>query len=84
VTGAVLDRPGSLFDAASVRPGGEQPIAGGRFTLEERLTAGVHEAQANGSTECPVCRARMTFTHAGATPGAAPVAECGGCGSRLS
>jgi hypothetical protein len=83
MTGALLDRPGSLFADPAGRPsGGEQPgrgelpMAGGRLTLEERLTATLHAACTNGSTECPVCHARMRSTRAGA--------ECGGCGSRLS
>jgi tRNA(Ile2) C34 agmatinyltransferase TiaS len=66
VTPAVLDRPGSVT---------ERPVLGGGGTLEELLSATLRSAQANGSTECPVCRARMTSTRAGA--------ECGGCGSRL-
>ena len=71
MTPAVLERPGSVT---------ERPVLGGG-TLEELLSVAFHEAQANGSTECPVCHARMTSTRAGA--GSAPVAECGGCGSRL-
>jgi hypothetical protein len=66
VTPAVLDRPGSVTD---------RPALGGGGTLEELLAATLHAARANGSAECPVCRARMTATRAGA--------ECGGCGSRL-
>jgi hypothetical protein len=66
----------------------ERQALGGGGTLEELLSATLHEAQANGSTECPVCHARMTSTRAsaGATRGGAcvgPVAECGGCGTRL-
>jgi tRNA(Ile2) C34 agmatinyltransferase TiaS len=71
VTPAVLDRPGSVT---------ERPLLGGGGTLEELLSAKLAEAQATGSTECPVCRARMTSTRAGAGAGA----ECGNCGSRLS
>ena len=74
MTAAVLDRPGSLFDdAAHARP---EPAFGGRPTLEDRLDGVLHATRTNGSTECPVCDARMTSTRAGA--------ECGGCGARLS
>jgi hypothetical protein len=77
VTGALLDRPETLFADGAERPcGGGLPVAGGRITLEERLNAVLHEARTNGSGECPVCRARMAYTRAGA--------ECGGCGSCLS
>ena len=72
MTPAVLDRPGSVT---------ERPLLDGGATLEELLSATLHAAQANGSSECPVCHGRMTSTRAAA--GAAPVAECGGCGSRL-
>jgi hypothetical protein len=81
VTGAVLDRPASAV---------ARPRLDGGITLEERLFAALHEACTNGSTECPVCRARMTSTRAGgAQAGSAPVgesagADCGGCGSQLS
>jgi tRNA(Ile2) C34 agmatinyltransferase TiaS len=65
MTGAVLDRPGTQrFE-----------LEGG-LTLEELLNATLQSARATGSTECPVCHARMASTRAGA--------ECGGCGSRLS
>ena len=47
--------------------------------FEELLSAALSEARANGSTECPVCHARMAFARAGARE-----AECSGCGSRLS
>jgi hypothetical protein len=92
VTAAVLDRPGTLFAEAAERaggderrergerPGGENAVAGGRLTLEELLSSALHQARANGSTECPVCHARMTYTRAGEPAGV----ECGGCGSRLS
>ena len=84
MTPAVLDRPAGLFDAA---PGGE-PAARGRVTLEELLTAALDEARTNGSTECPVCHARMTYARASAAGGAeyasAGRADCSGCGSRLS
>jgi hypothetical protein len=72
MTGAVLDRPvsqGSLLD--------------GGGTLEELLRSALREVRGNGSTECPICHARMTSTRAGAREAAAP-AECAGCGSRLS
>jgi hypothetical protein len=74
VTGAVLDRPSSLTDRSDRST--ERPVLGGRVTLEERLNSVLHEARTNGSTECPLCHARMTRTH--------DSAECGGCGSRLS
>ena len=67
MTGAVLDRPISLT---------KQPLLGGRVTLEERLNAILHEARTNGSTECPLCHARMAAT--------AAAAACDSCGSRLS
>jgi hypothetical protein len=88
MTGAVLDRPapaGGLGPRSGGRPGlggrpahGERPAPRGRLTLEELLTTTLHEALANGSTECPVCHARMTPARAGAAAG------CGGCGSVLS
>jgi hypothetical protein len=67
VTAAVLERP-SLFAT--------RPAAHDGSTLEELLNSALSEAHMNGSTECPVCHARMTAARAGA--------ECGGCGSRLS
>ena len=75
MTSAVLDRPIAF---RPTRPGGitEESVLGGRVTLEERLNAILHEARTNGSTDCPLCHARMTHTHAGAS--------CDGCGSRLS
>ena len=87
MTAAVLERPGSLFGSAPCAEG-EAASAGrlsrGGVTLEERLSSVLHEARTYGSTECPVCHARMTSTRAGAPHGAEPAAECGGCGSRLS
>lgn len=71
MTAGVLDRPVC----------GQFELHGGG-TLEELLSSALREAQANGSTECPVCHARMAFTRAGARGSAA--AECSGCGSRLS
>ncbi len=75
MTGAVLDRPvcrESLLD--------------GGGTLEELLCSALEEMRANGSTECPVCHARMTSTRASAREAGASAAsaECSGCGSRLS
>lgn len=67
MTGALLDRPAVRFDGLTL---------GGRVTLEERLTSALHEARANGGTECVVCEARMTPAGDGA--------QCAGCGSRLS
>jgi tRNA(Ile2) C34 agmatinyltransferase TiaS len=56
----------------------DRSVLDGGATLEGLLSTSLAEAQANGSSECPVCHARMTSTGAGAA------AECGGCGSRLS
>lgn len=78
MTAAVLDRPAPLFGDRAAGT-----VGGGRITLEERLSAVLHEARTNGSTECPLCHARMAPTPASAGP-AAPAAECAGCGSRLS
>ena len=76
MTAAVLDRPISFTG---------RPVVGDGVTLEELLSATLHAARADGSTECPVCHTRMTYTRASAPPtGAPPSAECGGCGSRLS
>jgi hypothetical protein len=75
MTPAVLDRPETLIAAPMDRTG-RRPV-----TLEDRLSAALDEARANGSTECPVCHARMSITRAGNSAGAA---ECGSCGSRLS
>jgi hypothetical protein len=69
VTGAVLERPAGLFDAA---PGG--------VTLEDLLNGALDEALTKGSTECPVCHARMTYTRASAAAGAGS-ADCSGCGT---
>jgi hypothetical protein len=90
VTPAVLDRPASRLagraGAGTAERSGEAPTAGaerlggGRVTLEERLNAALHEARAKGSTECPVCQARMTFAGAGGGHAAA----CGACGSELA
>jgi hypothetical protein len=66
VTGALLDRP---------TPMAERPVPGGRVTLEERLNSILHEARTNGSSECPLCHARMAATPA--------EAACGSCGSQL-
>jgi hypothetical protein len=73
MTGAVLERPMS-------HPG-TSPVGDG-LTLERLLTSAFDEVQANGSTECPVCHARMTSTRA-RKAGGDFAAECGGCGSRL-
>ena len=59
----------------------DRPRSDGGGTLEELLNSALSEARANGSTECPVCHARMASTRARAR---ASAAECGGCGSRLS
>jgi hypothetical protein len=71
VTPAVLDRPAALC---------AERLGGGRVTLEERLNAALREARTNGSGECPVCQASMTFASAGTGSGAA----CGGCGAELT
>jgi hypothetical protein len=71
MTPAVLDRPAPLFGEQAA-----EAVDGGRVTLEERLNAVLHETRTNGSTECPLCHARVTPTPAGA--------ECTGCRSRLS
>jgi hypothetical protein len=69
VTGALLDKPISRSEQVD-RP------EGGRMTLERLLSATLEIARANGSSECPMCHARVRpVAHA---------AECGGCGSRLS
>jgi transcription initiation factor IIE alpha subunit len=68
MTAAVLDRPRFA-----------QPELDGGGTLEEMLDSALEQARGSGSTECPVCHARMSLTRAGARE-----AECGGCGSRLS
>jgi len=77
MTAALLERPVS-----------QQSLVDGGATLESVLTAALREAQASGSAECPVCDSRMSFrvpsTRPGARGGEVPVAECGGCGSRLS
>ena len=94
MTPAVLDRPARDAPSARDRDAAARAelAAGGRpVTLEELLSATLHAARTNGSTECPVCHARMTSTRAsaargGAEPGAGAQAgaECGDCGSRLS
>jgi hypothetical protein len=71
VTPAVLDRPMFRVD---------RPLPGGRVTLEERLNSVLDGVRTNGSSECPVCHARMARTPVGSPAGA----DCGGCGSRLS
>jgi tRNA(Ile2) C34 agmatinyltransferase TiaS len=68
MTAGVLERPGVVPDRPELDGGG---------TLEELLGSALAEAQTNGTTECPVCEARMTSTRA-------HEAECSGCGSRLS
>ena len=70
MTGAVLDRP-------AVMPDRRLGALDGGGTLEELLGSALEEARANGSTECPVCHARMVSTRV-------HEARCDGCGSRLS
>ena len=84
MTGAVLDRPGT-----------QQFELDGGLTLEELLNSALQEARTNGSTECPVCRSRMSIERTPSTRAREAddaltceaeddfVAECGGCGSRL-
>jgi tRNA(Ile2) C34 agmatinyltransferase TiaS len=67
MTAALLDRPAMRR---------REPSVGSGVTLQDLLTNALEEVQSEGSTECPVCHARMTSTRAGA--------ECGTCGSRLS
>ncbi len=80
MTAAVLDRPATLFADAPASGSATR----GRVTLESRLNAALDEARANGSTECPVCHAEMSFTRAGAAAEARGAAECLDCGSRLA
>jgi hypothetical protein len=73
MTGALLTRPVS-----------GQFELDGRGTLEELLGSAFDEARANGSTECPVCHARMVSARARGGAAAVGAAACGGCGSRLT
>ena len=77
MTGAVLDRPGT-----------QQFELDGGLTLEELLNSALKDARTNGSTECPVCHARMSIARTSSTRAREAegdlAAECGGCGSRLS
>jgi hypothetical protein len=70
MTGAVLDRPGT-----------QQFELDGGLTLEELLNSALHEARTSGSTECPVCHARMSIARTSSTrareAGAAFAAETG-------
>ncbi len=69
---ALLEPPVRLF-------GESEPSAargGGRLTLEERLRAMWHTANAEGAADCPLCGSRMALRD--------DAAECGSCGSRLS
>ena len=80
MTPAVLDRPAPLFvDRAA------GAVSGGRVTLEERLASVLNEAHANGSSECPLCHARVTLTPAAAgsagTAGSAGSAVAGPAGA---
>ena len=80
MTPAVLDRPAPM---CADRVAGA--VSGGRVTLEERLNSVLHAARTNGSSECPLCHARVTPTPTGAQCGATLAgAECAGCGSSLS
>ena len=51
MTAGVLGRPTVLPDRPELDGGG---------TLEELLTSALADVRANGSTECPVCHARIT------------------------
>jgi nitrate/TMAO reductase-like tetraheme cytochrome c subunit len=77
MTAGVLERPSVLPDRPALDGGG---------TLEELLTSALADVRANGSTECPVCHARMAVCHARATSTRAHAreAECSACGSGLS
>ena len=84
MTPALLDRPARPFAGPSDRSTDAvgavrgRRVRGGGVTLEERLNLVLHEARTNGSTDCPICHARMTREAATAS------AACGDCGSRLS
>jgi hypothetical protein len=75
MTAGVLERPKVLPDRPALDGGG---------TLEELLTSALADVRANGSTECPVCHARMDARMASLARAGAREAECSGCGSRLS
>ena len=55
MTAGVLERPRVLPDRPALDGGG---------TLEELLTSALADVRANGSTECPVCHARMASSRA--------------------
>ena len=54
---------------------GCEPAGRREPTLEDRLEEAWRAVQADGETECPVCRARMKLDQRSG--------RCGGCGSRL-
>ena len=60
MTAGVLERPTVLPDRPALDGGG---------TLEELLASALAEARANGSTECPVCHARMALRARGRARG---------------
>jgi hypothetical protein len=70
---------GGMTAALLEGPVSERLELDGGATLEVLLNAVLREVRSNGSAECPVCHAHLSFTRAGARE-----AECGGCGSRLS
>jgi hypothetical protein len=74
MTSALLDSPARLPD---------RPVLDGSGALQELLTSAMHEARANGSTECPVCHTGLSSTRARGGRAATGEAECGSCGSRL-
>ena len=57
-------------------------VSGGPRDARGAAQLVLHEARTNGSTECPLCHARVRPAAAGAATPAG--AECDGCGSRLS
>jgi hypothetical protein len=75
-----------MTTALLANPVSQDSLLDGGCTLEDLLTSALADVRANGSTECPVCHARMTrtsSTRARERTGARE-AECSGCGSRLS
>jgi hypothetical protein len=72
MTTALLESPPSPFgEARRCRPEGGREI-----TLEERLESALCSVRADGTAECPVCRAQMHAENG--------AARCSGCGSTLS
>jgi hypothetical protein len=69
---ALVEAPARLFGQSPWEPA----ASGRRVTLEERLRATWGAANAEGSSDCPLCGSRMTLRDA--------AAECGSCGTRLT